>query len=227
MSKKEVFYKVLHEDGRPRWGGSGIWSLPEGDKPGEWMPPIEGRLVPCVRGYHLCRPNDLINWIDECVFEVEWQGKDILEENDKVVVREARLLRKVANWDINTFRLFACDCVEHAATSVLSDGKDHKEIIAFVKAALKAARDCARNNTSETWFIMGDARRAILNIEHDYQDQGDIYDLLFATRKLVQNINSLRIAILYSIDSLPDELESKEKEWQSERLLEYITGKRV
>ena len=221
-----TYYKVLHEDGKPKWGGRGTWSLPEGDEPGEWMPPIEGRLIPCVRGYHLCRPADLIYWIDECVFEAEWRGDEPIEEDDKIVVREARLLRKVSNWNENTFRLFACDCVEHATASVLSDEKD-QDAIELIKDALKATRNYAREDTHETRLAM---RKVSLQIKGYWQYPARQADLLYAAWRLVVIENRLRSACIYAVDSMTDCLdkeEREEEEWQSERLLEYITGKRV
>ena len=59
-------YKVLREDGTPAHGGKGAWSLPTADGPGAWMPPIEGPLVPCSHGYHLCEgTDDLVHWLGQ------------------------------------------------------------------------------------------------------------------------------------------------------------------
>ena len=105
-----IFYKVTEHDGTARMG-SGKWHLPKGKRPGKWMAPIKGDLVACANGYHLCRETDLLEWLGPAIFEAEFRG-EIIEANDKIVVREARMLRKCGGWTEATARLFAADCAE-------------------------------------------------------------------------------------------------------------------
>jgi len=110
------YYKVLKNDGSCCNGGSGKWYLPkklkDGTwKPGKWMPEIVGILEPCENGYHICRPRDLVKWLDEAIFEVEYDG--MIVKDNKCVVRKARLLSKCEGWNDKTARLFAADCAEH------------------------------------------------------------------------------------------------------------------
>ena len=111
------YYKVLDENGNSTNGGSAVWSLPvkndDGWEPGEWMPAIEGELVPCDNGYHLARPGDLIRWLGPTIYEAEYRG-EIVESDHKVVVRECRLLRRVETWTERTARLFAVWCAREA-----------------------------------------------------------------------------------------------------------------
>ena len=107
----ERLFKVLDENGASFHSGHGQWSLPQNDKPGDWMPPIEGELVPCQNGYHLCREQNLIQWFGLTIWAVEYRGER-LNCDDKIVVREARLLRQYTTWNECTARLFACDCAE-------------------------------------------------------------------------------------------------------------------
>ena len=111
------YYKVLNNKGECINGGKGKWYLPTKQKdgtwePGKWMPVIDGELEACRHGYHLCRPNDLIFWLNEAIFEAEFVGESVNICN-KIVVRKARLVRKIENWNEKTARLFACDCAEH------------------------------------------------------------------------------------------------------------------
>lgn len=111
----EKLYKVLAEDGEPYYGGVGTWSLPTKNDdgtwtPGEWMPVVEGELVPCENGYHLCRADDLVYWLGPKIYEAEYRGERI-DDDTKIVVREARLLHEYENWNDKTARLFACWCV--------------------------------------------------------------------------------------------------------------------
>ena len=61
-----TLFKVLGADGSPVYG-TGRWSLPT-DKPGGWMPNINGELVPCERGYHLARGVQVLDWLGPRLF---------------------------------------------------------------------------------------------------------------------------------------------------------------
>lgn len=152
----EKLFKVLGKDGISCHGGRGKWSLPHDGKPGEWMPPIEGKLVPCENGYHLCRESDLINWLNVTIFEAEYQGERI-DCDDKIVVRVARLIHYLNTWNERTARLFACDCAEHVLHIFERDYLDDNRPRGAIKVArqfangvatqeeLDAARDAARD----------------------------------------------------------------------------------
>ena len=140
---KQKFYKVLNEDGSCCNGGVGKWNLPTKNddgtwKPGKWMPKVEGKLKPCYNGYHICRREDLIHWLDEAIFEVEYRGK-IVEDDNKCVVRKARLMRRLETWNEKTARLFAADCAE----SVLPNYESKYPDDARPRKAIQAARDYA------------------------------------------------------------------------------------
>jgi len=111
------YYKALGKDGQPCNGGNGKYHLPtrkkDGSwKPGKWMPVIKGDLELCVNGYHLCRPQDLIEWLNEEIYEAEYKGQ-IIKGDDKIVVSRVRLLRRVETWNGRTAREFACWCVRN------------------------------------------------------------------------------------------------------------------
>jgi hypothetical protein len=99
-----TYYKVLDADQRSMHGGTGKWTV------GRWRS-VRGDLVPCERGLHLCRPQDLLYWIGPVIWEVEVEG-EVIEAGDKVVARKARIVRKVEAWNERTARLFAADCAE-------------------------------------------------------------------------------------------------------------------
>jgi hypothetical protein len=100
-------YKVLGEGREAYHGGTGAWPAP-----GEWLA-VDGPLVLCENGLHLCRAKDLVHWLGPEIWEAEYEG-EVVEGDDKVVVRKARLVRKCERWDERTARLFACDCAERA-----------------------------------------------------------------------------------------------------------------
>ena len=161
----ELLYKVLGAGGSPCHGGHGTWRLPANGQPGQWMPLIQGKLIPCERGYHLCRPQDLLHWLGPALYEAEYQGERI-DSGTKVVVRRARLLRCLSTWNEVSARLFACDCAEHVLPlfehRVPGDDRVRRCIevarrYACIKATseeLAAARAAARD---AAWDAAGDA----------------------------------------------------------------------
>ena len=108
-----TLYKLTTADGSPLHGGSGKWSKPRGSRPGAWRR-VTGPLVPCENGLHLVEAKDIIRWadVDAVLWEAE-AGSERIDHGDKVVVREARLVRKVAVLDARTLRHLACDFAEH------------------------------------------------------------------------------------------------------------------
>src|SRR3989304_2432045 len=144
----ETLYKVLGENGETVNGGHGKWSLPSGGKPGKWMPKIGGELIPCENGYHLCRRKDLINWLGPTIWGAGCRG-DVFKAHDKIVVREARLLRQLENWNERTARLFACDCSEWALS--LFAEPDPRSIQAIWVARLYAVGKATEIELDAAW----------------------------------------------------------------------------
>ncbi len=139
------YYKVLGEGGISCNGGTGKWSLPRDGQPGDWMPKIE-TVIPCRSGYHLCRRQDIISWLNEEIYEAEGRGKFIRHDNNKDVFPEARLVKKVENWNEKSARLFAADCAEH----VLPIFKKHYPNDDRPRKAIQAARDFAMGKITRT-----------------------------------------------------------------------------
>jgi hypothetical protein len=147
------------------------------------MPKVEN-IVPCERGYHLCRRGDLIHWLHESIYVAEYRGERI-DQSDKVVVASARLLRPLTTWNETTARLFAADCAETALPfweRYYPDDDRPREAIACARAfarsecsadelaaaraaAWEAAREAAWAAAREAagdaaWAAAGDAARA-------------------------------------------------------------------
>jgi len=145
-----MLYKVLR-NGSPCHGGIGRWYLPEGDQPGAWMPPIKD-LILCERGYHLCRPMDLVFWLDAEIYEAEARG-ELLEGADKIVVGQARLLRQLTTWTEETAKRFAYDCAERVY--VLAAGVQPSTILAASDGA--NAGVIANHIAADAAWIIADA----------------------------------------------------------------------
>ena len=136
------YYKVLGKGGVSCNGGKGKWNLPKNGKPGKWMPKIDN-IIPCQRGYHLCREEDLINWLNEEIYEAEGRG-DFIRDINKDVFQEARLIKKIVEWNDKTARLFAADCAEHVLHIFEREyPKDDRP-----RKAIQAGRDFANGKIS-------------------------------------------------------------------------------
>jgi len=161
----ETLYKVLNEDGTPCHGGSGQWNLH-----GKWMPFIQ-KLHPCKSGYHLCRRGDLVVWLGPVIWTAKYRGER-LDCEDKIVVQQARIIKRLHTWNERTARLFACDCAEHVdgynqIIAVARDYANGKAIRAELAAALnadwnvvRAATRAAGSAASHAWDAAREAARA-------------------------------------------------------------------
>ena len=138
-------FKVLDEHGRSCHGGFLQWSMPKDDQPGEWMPNIVGPLVPCQRGYHVVTLAQLPQWLGPALYEVEVRSERI-DQDDKIVVSQARIVARVTTWTERTARLFAADCAEHALKAEQGVGREPD---ARSWAAVQAARDYAEGRLSD------------------------------------------------------------------------------
>jgi len=156
--KKEKYYKYLNKDGRTPQG-FGKYPMPRNGKPGRWHK-VEGELIACENGLHVLRAKDLLDWEGPLLWEVEVRG-EVVPADDKDVVREIRLLRKVMGE--REWRLFACDS---AARILRKHGRpvDERSVEAIrvarlyadgkaTNGELAAARDAA---WASAWFTRDD-----------------------------------------------------------------------
>lgn len=102
----ELNFKVLGPDGACCHGGSGRWLTD-----GTWMPLVFGNLSPCVRGYHLCRRSDLVEWLGEVIWVAEGRGKSFVSPQ-YLIFQEARVVRALSTWTPTVARGFAVTCAE-------------------------------------------------------------------------------------------------------------------
>jgi hypothetical protein len=133
VTKPQV-YKVLGPNGKPFHGGRGKWSLPKNGKPGSRLS-VEGDLVACRNGIHLCRRKHLLDWLGPCIYLAEYRG-EMIDHHDKLIVRHARLVRQFETWNDRTARLFACDCAERVVHLYESEYPKDKR----PRKAIEAAR---------------------------------------------------------------------------------------
>ncbi|HUW15387.1 MAG TPA: hypothetical protein VM537_37095 [Anaerolineae bacterium] len=167
-----TLYKWLSNGNKPAHGGNGEWGVPKNGKPGKWWK-VRGKLVPCHNGLHLCRESDLLRWVSQDLYEVEHRG-ELIEADDKVVAREARLVKHLDGWNLQTTRLWAADCAERALARV--GNPDPRSVAAVwvtravaygladraaawsaASAAESAARSAAESTESAAWSAVWSA----------------------------------------------------------------------
>ena len=173
------FYKVLNSDGSCFWGGRGKWFLPRSKRPGKWIPPIGGMLSACSNGYHVLTLEQLPRWLGPSIFEVEVKG-DGIQQPDKHLYPQARLIRKLGKWNDRAARIYACDCAEHVlglfenrypadkrprkaieTARLFAEGKASKEDLTAARtAAGAAAEDVAEDAVEDAAWAAWDAARA-------------------------------------------------------------------
>ena len=104
-------YKFLAAGARGPVSGF-AWPVPAGGRAGSWVE-ANGALEPCARGVHVCRAGDLPYWLHDELWETQVEGEQ-LEGTDCLVVRRARLLRRVEGWQREGARSFVEACAQHA-----------------------------------------------------------------------------------------------------------------
>ena len=217
-------YKILGPDGEACHGGSGEWHLPKGKRPGKWMPPIKGDLVPCRKGYHLCREQDLVYWLNAQIYTVEHRG-EFVERDDKVVVREARLLHRVTTWNARTARLFAADCAERVLHLYERKGPDDNRVRNAIEVVRRVANGdlpvselsaAGRDAGAAAWYAASAVAAAAAAAWYAAGDAGDTWNAARA---------AAAAAAWYAAGDADDvAARADEHRWQTERLMKYLQG---
>jgi len=145
--------KFLDEGGAGPYSGF-HWPLPKDGKPGKWVK-AEGDLIACVNGIHACTLEQALDWFRPECYVIELAGK-VVDEDDKLVARKGRLIRRVGEWNEKSQRLFAADCAGHVLKFFEREHPDDKR----PREAIRAARVYARRPTEANRAKMSAARDA-------------------------------------------------------------------
>ena len=94
-------------------GRVGLFSDFTWPAPGVWVETHQS-VVACVVGVHALRVEDLLDWIDDELWEVELGG-EISEREGMLVAERGRLVRHVEQWDAAAAGTFADGCARRAA----------------------------------------------------------------------------------------------------------------
>lgn len=104
-------YKFLAGGGTGRFSDF-HWPLPAEDGPGGWVDTGEA-LEDCRTGVHACTPRQLLDWIDDELWDIELDG-EIVERDAMIVAQRGRLLGRIAAWNDRTAQEFADACAWRA-----------------------------------------------------------------------------------------------------------------
>lgn len=232
MAKKRT-YKVLGHDGEPCHGGSGKWV------PGEWRR-VEGDLIACENGLHLCEGDrQLLEWLGPEIWIAEWRG-DRIDHGDKIVVSEARIIRRLDTWNEHTARLFACDCAERVLPifeSICPDDDRPRQAIETVRryavgeatadelaaaevaawAAAWAARDAAEAAAWAAAEVAAEAAAWAASWAASWAARDAWYAGWYAGWAAAWDARDAR-------DAAEAAARDAEKRWQAERLRQYLDG---
>lgn len=113
------------------------WPIPISTAAGAWVE-ASGTLAPCAHGVHVCRAADLAHWLNSELWELEADGDSLLAF-DCMVVRRARLLRRIDAWTNGGGMRFAEACIERAQASLApSAAQTSLELVDDAKQAASA-----------------------------------------------------------------------------------------
>lgn len=80
---------------------------------GEWVT-ADGPVVDCVRGIHALPFEEILDWIDNELWEVELDG-EIAGRDGMLIAERGRLVRRIAGWDTAVAQTFAETCARRVA----------------------------------------------------------------------------------------------------------------
>jgi hypothetical protein len=213
MTATTALYKVLGEGQTSYHGGSGKWTK------NRWRS-VSGDLMPCENGLHLCRRQDLLTWLGPEIWEAEYEG-ELVEADDKVVVRRARIVRKLDTWNERTARLFAADCAERVLPifekQYPTDARPRKAIEAaraFANGTIgQEERDAAWDAAWAAWIAARDARDAA-------------WAAWIAARAARDAAWAAWIAARAAAgDAAGDAARDAASQWATDRLFDYLEGR--
>jgi len=229
-----TLYKVLDTNGKSFYPSEGQWSLPTGDVPGDWMPTINGKLIPYKNGYHLCRPEDLLWWLGPVIYEAEIMGK-MMRSKGKIVVRDVRLISRLEAWNPLAAIHFLADCAEHVLPffeGMYPDDIRPRRAIEAIRRQVDVSLDTFVNAAHDAHAarIAADAHAAD---PHDYRSNRATIRAAYASR--AADI-TLIIAVAVAKDIYTPYASTaaanaaanaaskvhKEREWQTKRLMEIL-----
>jgi hypothetical protein len=116
------------------------WPLPgvEAER-GGWRELPDGPLVPCRRGLHACRVDQLAYWLSAELWQVEL-GEEWIETRHSLVARRLRLVRRVEAWQGAAGQAFAEACAVRAEQAFAGTAEPSKLAREYLEQTRQFAR---------------------------------------------------------------------------------------
>lgn len=139
---------------------------------GSWMPPVYGGLAPCVRGYHLCRPTDLVEWLGPEIWIAEGQGRSFIN-GQYLIFERARVVQRLEAWTPAAARTFAVACAERTLGIIETARPDTPSVATALNVARSLTPDAEKvepvtRSATAMWHLArqldGATRDAVLSI---------------------------------------------------------------
>ena len=195
-------YKVLDKHGKPYHGGRGRAYEP-------------GKKRRAVRGIHVCTIEQLPHWIGPAIYPVVRASEERIELPDKTVLRWVVLGEPFATWNEHTMRLFACDCAER----LLHIFEQHCPGDSRPREAIAVARRYANGDAT--------ARKTALASAASWRAFKSVYPGPLTTLALDAAAAAAWVAVTETLPWTAVSLSrtnTAEREWQAERLRQYLYG---
>ena len=145
-----IAYKFLRHGGVGPFSGF-EWPLPEGDQPGAWVE-AGGRVEPCARGVHACRPERLARWLDDelwaCELDLEAEP-----ERGVLVGRRGRLVHRIDGWNHEALRAFVEASAARAAERASAPSASDLLLAYAADAAAFAAKATTAQDAAEASYV--------------------------------------------------------------------------
>ena len=87
------------------------WPTPTAGAPGEWVR-VDGEIQPCLNGVHACAMAQLIDWLDDELWEIELDDP-VLEADGELIAVAGRLIRRLERWNDESARAFVRHCIDN------------------------------------------------------------------------------------------------------------------
>lgn len=225
---KLKYLKFLDADGRGPYSGF-KWPI------GKWVK-TEGRLEMCRNGIHVTTLDCATKWIHARCHPVQIRGGR-LGDNHKLCVRSARLGPVFETWNDRTARLFAADCAEHVlyiferhqpsdtrprdAIEVARKFANGEVAPASVRVAWTAARNAAGPTSGTAVLAAADAAAGAASAGSAWVAAENVTgDAVWATAESAIE----DVVRTTTVDAAEAAAANAERRWQSERLVQYLTG---
>ncbi len=228
---KKYLYKFTLAGARALYGDYAFPS-PRKDKSADWMPAFIRTGTSVKRkGYYGVTLDNIVDWTGPELWLIEskdgWRP-DV--DGDKMVCRQARLVKRITPWTRKSMIAFACDCVERLLpTFKTTYPHDHRPqaLLAEIRKFIAGPESVSslHGSVAEAEEAAQIAGLASYQARKEKRDATSLLDAAHAARALADIGKGLtsQDGLDYRLFIVRSE-NNEERSWQRERKLAYIHG---